>query len=756
MDRNTAMSRGPRLYQKILLVLFGLSLLGVAELCLRLLPDRAGTPDDSFIGFSRLNPLYERYRAADGSGRARTVPAKAKWFNEVDFSVDKPSGTFRIFALGGSTTYGHPYSDPTSFPALLERLLNAGTGDDRRYEVINAGGISYASYRVAVLLDELLGYDPDLVVVLSGHNEFLEARTYGALLEQPVAILETRSLLSRLRLYREIRRVIESMRRSRPAEGGTRAGGEGRSVLAPEVETLLDRSAGLDIYQRDSLFARGVFEHFRFNLQRMINRCREAGVEILFCSPVDNLKDFSPFKSMFSSNLPAEDRLRLAAMLRQAAGALNGKDPHSAAGILEEAAGLDPLYAETFFLLGKARLASGDTARAYPALLLARELDVCPLRAQEPIHAALREESSRAGVDLLDLQALFSSRSPGGIIGDELLLDHIHPSPEGNMMIAAEIAGWMTGRGMTVGYRLPDEEARAEILAAVTDSLPPEYFSQGILNLVKTLTWAKKFDEAQALAAERWDDLAEDGEVWYLRATVLERDGELEAALEHYRTALTLIPGHRQSLTQVARIYEALGRIDEARETYIRALGRHPGDVPLRVNHAIMLARLGEHDRANAEFRKALEIAPDNIEVLNNMGLLLTMQGDLQGAEKHLRRSIEVLPENPQARNYLGLVYMQRGLTTEAEREFSEAVRLNPEHEAARTNLANALLRNGKQDQAEEQLRTALVINPRLAAAWLNLCLLYRDSGREGLFRETLDEALRNCPEDPRLQRLLE
>jgi hypothetical protein len=79
--------------------------------------------------------------------------------------------------MGGSTTYGHPYEDPTSFCGWLRELLNAAA-PDHRWEVVNAGGISYASYRVALLMEELAGYQPDLFIIYSGHNEFLERRSY--------------------------------------------------------------------------------------------------------------------------------------------------------------------------------------------------------------------------------------------------------------------------------------------------------------------------------------------------------------------------------------------------------------------------------------------------------------------------------------------------------------------------------------------------------------------------------------------------
>ena len=49
--------------------------------------------------------------------------------------------------------------------------------------MINAGGISYASYRVAVVIKELARYEPDLFIIYTGHNEFLEERTYRTLIE---------------------------------------------------------------------------------------------------------------------------------------------------------------------------------------------------------------------------------------------------------------------------------------------------------------------------------------------------------------------------------------------------------------------------------------------------------------------------------------------------------------------------------------------------------------------------------------------
>ena len=96
--------------------------------------------DDPYVGFFSINRLF--VESGDGGAQAELATAKNKlrWFNEQRFPRQKPPGVFRIFCLGGSTTYGRPYDDATSFAGWLRALLPAAD-DSRRWEVINAGGI---------------------------------------------------------------------------------------------------------------------------------------------------------------------------------------------------------------------------------------------------------------------------------------------------------------------------------------------------------------------------------------------------------------------------------------------------------------------------------------------------------------------------------------------------------------------------------------------------------------------------------------
>ncbi len=60
------------------------------------------------------------------------------------FGATKEPEARRLFCIGGSTTYGRPFDDATSFCGWLRGFLER-VDPEREWEVVNAGGISYAS-----------------------------------------------------------------------------------------------------------------------------------------------------------------------------------------------------------------------------------------------------------------------------------------------------------------------------------------------------------------------------------------------------------------------------------------------------------------------------------------------------------------------------------------------------------------------------------------------------------------------------------
>ena len=92
-------------------------------------------------------------------------------FRGEDFSETKSPNTFRIFAVGGSTTFGNGVYDEETYPYMLQKKfdsLDLGIN----IEVINTGfGGAWSKTEIDLIKNKLLGYDPDLIIVYDGWND---------------------------------------------------------------------------------------------------------------------------------------------------------------------------------------------------------------------------------------------------------------------------------------------------------------------------------------------------------------------------------------------------------------------------------------------------------------------------------------------------------------------------------------------------------------------------------------------------------
>ncbi|HMB54347.1 MAG TPA: hypothetical protein VKU40_13595, partial [Thermoanaerobaculia bacterium] len=489
----------PSWRQRLLLVALGIALpvllLALVELALTLFG--VGDDhryDDPFVGFSPGSDLFALRRPADGPAVYATNPEKLTFFNEQRFAAEKPEDGYRIFSLGGSTTAGRPYDDRVAFARWLGLYLDAAD-PSREWESVNAGAISYASYRVVVLMRELVRYEPDLFVVYTGHNEFLEERSYEDILDQPPAVRRVRSWLSGFRFAS----LVRSWTAPEPeAEAGD---GEAPKTLAPEVVAKLDGWTGLDRYERDDELTRSVLEHFEFNLRQMVRIARDHGAAIVFVEPVSNLADFSPFKSEHTVGLTAADRARAEELLAAGRERLEAGDAAAATGLFAEALAFDPRHAELHYRHGQALLAAGDGEAAYAAFVRAKDEDVAPLRALEPVVAAVRRVAAEEGVPLVplrdELEAENRRRFGHPALGDAYLLDHVHPDVPVHSLVAERVLDLMVEEGTVEPAAGWGEERRAEIYQAELAGFDREYYARRDLNLSKVLGWAGKLEEAE-------------------------------------------------------------------------------------------------------------------------------------------------------------------------------------------------------------------------------------------------------------------
>ena len=92
-----------------------------------------------------------------------------------DINYDaKPEGTFRIFAVGGSTTEQILLDDQSTWTHLLQERLGADA-DIGNVEVINTGVSGTRASQHLATLNKISAFDPDMVVFLVGINDWNRA-----------------------------------------------------------------------------------------------------------------------------------------------------------------------------------------------------------------------------------------------------------------------------------------------------------------------------------------------------------------------------------------------------------------------------------------------------------------------------------------------------------------------------------------------------------------------------------------------------
>ena len=543
-------------------------------------------PADPFVGYSGTSPLYEV-----NDGVATTVEHKIHWFNLVHFKAHKPRGTYRIFCFGGSTTYGSPYDKDASFTRWLEDLLEA-SAPGKEFEVINAGGLSYASYRIVHLVRETLQYNPDLVVIYTGHNEFLERRTYSNLFAQGPILIALRSAVEELSIYHALKALLTpllpDLGKNQPVRTGEALQEQDvepsaskqeeasshieQENLPVEVRTILDEGVvGPEAYVRDEQFHENVIRHFSFNMKRIVSLCKDAGIPVILVEPASKLNDCPPFRSQHGAGLGEQEIRSMDEQHDSVHELLKERRFSEALSLVEEDIRQDPLYAEFHYLRGKALLGLGRNSEALESFVKARDLDVCPLRCISALEDRIREIARGNDVLLVPFrESVFQhareNGSKNGVPGKESFLDHVHPTLELHQKLAELILATMIDHRLVVPSKHLTADERSAIYRKGVAEFDRDYLAMKDLRLGRLLMWAGQNQQAR-VQLEKAAGGIEDAWTVELLARLLLRLGSKETAIREYRRALKLSDGDPYLHLDLANAYLQSGSRDKAMET---------------------------------------------------------------------------------------------------------------------------------------------------------------------------------------------
>jgi lysophospholipase L1-like esterase len=325
-----------------------------------------------------LNPdVARRYFS-----KVKTLPTSI----EDIFDKEKKPNSFRVFILGESSAAGFPYMPIGSFSRYIRKRLEINY-PSRTIEVINLGLTAINSYTLRDFIPEVLKQKPDLILIYTGHNEY-----YGALGVGSMESLGHSRTFVNLVLYLNNFKTTQLVKNFIQWFAGLFSSGDGQNPTG----TLMSRMAQEKYIALNSDEFKLGIDQFRNNMRDVLESIKEKNIPVILGTLTSNLKDQKPFVSMKNEKYPPAEQV-----YKQAWAAYNNKN-----------------YESAKFLF-----------------MRAKDLDGLRFRAPQEFNNVIKQFGTEFKVPTVDIDSAFNAESPNGIVGDNLMTDHLHPNLHGYQLM---------------------------------------------------------------------------------------------------------------------------------------------------------------------------------------------------------------------------------------------------------------------------------------------------------------------------------
>ena len=320
-----------------------------------------------------------------------TIPSPS---NDV-FLANKSDNGFRVFAMGGSSVAAYPYGFNATYSRIVHDVLKDAM-PDRTVEVINLGISAVNSYTLFDQVDEIIEQKPDAILIYAGHNEFYGALGVGSNenLGGFPTFVRFYLKLQRFKTFLFLRSIIVNTGKWLAIT----VGGEKYDESASLMERIINsRSIELNSPKYDLAMIQ-----FQSNLNAIIDKYEHAGIPVFIGSLASNIKDHKPFVDIIDGNQP------------------------SALSTFNKAH-------EAYEL--------GNIDQAKQLFSVARDLDGLKFRAPSKINDIIKFTSENFDdVIYVPVEENMAASTTDGLIGNELMLEHLHPNQKGYFIIGRSYA----------------------------------------------------------------------------------------------------------------------------------------------------------------------------------------------------------------------------------------------------------------------------------------------------------------------------
>jgi len=226
-------------------------------------------------------------------------------------------------------------------------------------------------------------------------------------------------------------------------------------------------------------------------------------------------------------------------------------------------------------------------------------------------------------------------------------------------------------------------------------------------------------------------------EAMNLRAIILRRTGQIDKAIEIYKSLLRTSSEEPTILFNLGIAYGRQNRLEEAENVYKQVLALKPSFVEAHNNLGEIYLRQNRLKEAEQEFLKAIGLAEDFALAYSNLAEVYTRKKDFLKAGECLEKALSLDPGLTSAHNIKGNILRQQGQLEEAVKEYRKALELDPNYEKALYNLGLCVSDLGRWTEARDYFLQAIRIYPYFGEAYAGLGLYYLNEGR-------WEEALKN------------
>jgi tetratricopeptide (TPR) repeat protein len=544
-----------------------------------------------------------------GSNQYIINPEIAKrYFNNINylpttsedvFDKQKKQNAFRVFILGGSSAAGYPYMPMGSFSRYIRRRLEL-TYPNTKIEVVNISMTAVNSYTVLDLISGVLEHDPNLILIYTGHNEFYGALGVGSLesLGSNRFIIKSVLYLNKFKTTQLVRNFISSVLSIFSSEKSKVKSGALMSRMAKDKSIKLNSEK----------FNNGI-EQFSHNLADILSEVNEAKVPILIGRLASNIKDQKPFISVETPGFKTANEI---------------------------------------FAQAKSALQNKKFSKADSLFNLAKDLDGLRFRAPEIFNTEIIKLCKKFKVHFVAIDSVFSSVSPDGITGNNLMVDHLHPNLAGYKLMGRTFYESMEKFGYLpkfekpqIPFALQDSIANANFVFTELDST----ISGMIVNMLKNDWPFVKNDEIvpknKLLIPQNYiDSIAVD----YIENRISWADAHVNAAT--YCLRKDKVKDYLNYMNAIVYQYPTLTDVPTAVKYFYNHKKINPSDYTTKRLGLIALYRK-DYDTAINYLNESLNTTPNDPELLFELSMAYFEMQNYKLAKENLTKCQKLNPKYP-------------------------------------------------------------------------------------------------------------